>query len=71
MTLHEYIEKHSSKMIYYCKRLRLLTFLKSKGILPFASEADKNNPKYNVYLYHVDEKLLTALYQYFELGERE
>lgn len=52
--------------IYICKRYRLLSFLKSKGFLPETTLPDRDNPRYNVWLYQNSEELEKALEEYFE-----
>ena len=51
---------------YLCKRYRLLSFLRAKGFLPVATLPDKDNPRYNVWLFDNNAELETALEEYFE-----
>jgi hypothetical protein len=51
---------------YVCKRLRLLTWLKSKGYEPYGFSSDFANPHYNVYFFDKDEPgFKDALDEYF------
>lgn len=51
---------------YICKRYRLLSFLKAKGFLPEATLPDKDNPKFNVWIYSNSEELEAAVAEYLE-----
>ncbi len=49
---------------YVCKRLRLCNFLKAKGFEPYRIAPDRNNPKYNVFLFHATQELRSAVVEY-------
>lgn len=51
---------------YICKRYRLLSFLKSKGFLPETTLPDRDNPKFNVWIFNNSEELEAVLEEYFE-----
>lgn len=51
------------------KRLRLLTYLKSRGYLPYRVQPDINNPAYNVWLYWETPELLNAIEDYYHSDE--
>lgn len=51
--------------IFTCKRLRLLSYLKEKGFLPYATIPDSSNPRYNVWLFANSPALERAIDSYF------
>lgn len=53
------------KQIYVCRRLRLLNHLKSKGFLPYQTQPDINNPRFNVWLYEETPELRNAIEDYY------
>ena len=50
---------------FTCKRLRLLSFLKERGFMPYEVVPDVNNPKFNVWLFKNTPDLEDALDEYF------
>ena len=46
------------------KRLRQYNFLVKKGILPIETLADKDNPKFNVWLFERTDEFYNALEDY-------
>lgn len=58
---------YTSRHTYVCKRMRLLTYLKSKGYEPFLTVPDRWNPEYNVWLFDLTQRgFLDAIDEYFE-----
>lgn len=53
--------------IYTCKTLRLLGYLKQKGFMPFSTEPDAKNGKYNVFKFWNSDELETAITEYFDM----
>lgn len=53
-----YINWHTEGKYYYCKRLRLLEYLKERGFLPIRTEPDIKNPKYSVWVFENSPELL-------------
>lgn len=53
--------------IYFCKRLRMLEFLRNRGFMPFHVMPDAHNPKYNVFLFTNTPELEDAIEAYFEI----
>lgn len=52
--------------IYTCKTLRMLGYLKQKGFMPFVTEPDANNGRYNVFKFYNSVELEEAIEEYFE-----
>lgn len=52
--------------VYTCKTLRLLSYLKQRGFMPFATEPDARNGKYNVFKFKNSELLEEAITEYFD-----
>lgn len=50
---------------YVCKRLRMLSWLRSKGFMPYETIPDYQNPKYNCWLFKASDELLEAVNEYF------
>lgn len=50
---------------YYCKRLRMLGWLKERGFLPCETIPDVNNPKFNVFVFENTPELEDAIEEYF------
>lgn len=50
---------------YVCKRLRLCRHLMNRGFSPFRIVPDRNNPRYNVYLFTRTPALDEAVSRYF------
>lgn len=55
-------------MYYYCKRLRMLEYLKKRGFLPATTIPDMNNPKYNIWLFEWTEDFDVVMKEYFNSG---
>ena len=58
------IMKHGP--VYTCRRMRLLSYLKEHGRLPFETIPDVRNPLFNVWRFHNDEELEQLIDDYFE-----
>lgn len=54
---------------YVCTRLRLVEHLRNRGYLPIKTIPDKNNPKYNVWIYENNEALEEAIEEFFIIQE--
>lgn len=52
--------------IYTCKTLRMLGYLKQRGFMPFVTEPDANNGRYNVFKFYNSVELEEAIEEYFE-----
>lgn len=50
---------------YYCKRLRMLEYLRGKGFLPIATLPDIHNPKYHIWKFKNTPELEDAIDAYF------
>jgi hypothetical protein len=55
----------NGKPYYYCKRLRLLDYLISKGFRAAGTIPDANNPRYKVWRFENSPELERALAEYF------
>ena len=53
------------KRTYVCKRLRLCRYLIDRGFSPYKIAPDRDNPKYNVYLFEQTTGLSAAVLDYF------
>lgn len=53
---------------YYCKRLRMLEYLRNKGFLPTTTIPDMNNPRYNIWLFEWTDDFDSAMKEYFATG---
>ena len=51
--------------VYTCRRLRLLSYLKEHGRLPFETIPDVRNPLYNVWRFRNDAELEQLINNYF------
>ena len=51
--------------VYTCRRLRLLSYLKEHGRLPFETIPDVRNPLYNVWRFRNDAELEQLIDKYF------
>ena len=49
---------------YLCKRYRLLSFLRAKGFYPELVLPDKDNPRYNVWIFNNSEELEAAVAEF-------
>ncbi len=59
-------KKITHNPIYFCKRLRMLEWLRNRGYMPFKVMPDANNPKYNVFLFENTPELERDIELYFE-----
>lgn len=50
---------------YVCKRLRLCRYLLEHGFNPYRIVPDRDNPRYNVYLFDQSPALAAAITDYF------
>ena len=50
---------------YVCKRIRLFTFLSTKGFYPYKVDKDRRNKKYLVWLYIDTPELSNAVSEYY------
>ena len=55
----------ATRKTYVCKRLRLCRHLMDYGFHPFRIVPDRNNPRYNVYLFEQTPALEKVLSDYF------
>ena len=55
---------------YVCKRARLAGYLMSLGYQPYKITANKDNPRYDVYLFDGSEQLYRAVISYVTQTER-
>ncbi len=55
----------TSRPYYYCKRLRLLDYLISKGFRAVGTMPDVRNPNYRVWKFENTPELEQALAEYF------
>lgn len=51
--------------VYTCRRMRLLSYLKEHGRLPFETVPDVKNPLFNVWRFRNDEELEQLIDNYF------
>ena len=57
---------NENRMEYYtCRRLRLLSYLRAKGFIPYATLPDITNPKYLVWRFYNTPELQDVLAEYF------
>lgn len=54
---------------YVCRRLRLLSYLKEKGYLPYRTQPDYRNPRFYVWLFEETPELLNAVEDYYHSDE--
>lgn len=54
-----------TRKTFVCKRLRLCRHLMNHGFEPFRIVPDRNNPRYNVYLFTQTPALKRVLSDYF------
>ena len=59
------MEQIATMKTYVCKRLRLCRYLMDHGFEPFRIVPDRNNPRYNVYLFAQTPALDEAMSKYF------
>lgn len=58
--------KSEHRMEYYtCKRIRLLSYLRAKGFIPYETIPDLQNPKYYNWKFHNTPELQEAIEEYF------
>jgi len=51
--------------VFVCKRLRLCRYLIDRGYEPYKIVPDKDNPRFNVYLFNRSAGLTEAVMDYF------
>ena len=51
--------------MYVCRRMKLCSFLLSKGFKYEREEKDKNNEKYNVWIFKNSPELRLAVEEYY------
>ena len=49
---------------YVCKRVRLCRYLIEHGFKPYKIAPDRNNSKYNVWLFEQTDELMAAIMDY-------
>nr|DAL06815.1 MAG TPA: hypothetical protein [Caudoviricetes sp.] len=59
------MEKMKHGAVYTCRRLRLLSYLKEHGRLPFETIPDVRNPLFNVWRFRNDAELEQLIDDYF------
>lgn len=59
------MEKMKHGVVYTCRRLRLLSYLKEHGRLPFETIPDVRNPLFNVWRFKNDAELEQLIDNYF------
>lgn len=59
------MEKMKHGAVYTCRRLRLLSYLKEHGRLPFETIPDVRNPLFNVWRFKNDAELEQLIDNYF------
>lgn len=57
------------KEVYVCRRLRLLNHLRNRGFLPYMTQPDIRNPRFNVWLYEETPELRNAIEDYYHSDE--
>lgn len=55
---------------YVCKRLRLCRYLIDCGFNPYKIAPDRDNPRYNIWLFDQSEQLMVAIMRYFARNEQ-
>ena len=53
------------KKFYTCKRYRLLSFLMERGLRPYQTLPDPDNPRYKVWRFRNTPRLQAAVEEYF------
>ena len=59
------MENRHEREYYTCKRLRMLSWLKNRGFMPYEVIPDVNNPKFNCWLFKNTPELQQAVTEYF------
>lgn len=59
------MQQTNGRPFYYCKRLRLLDYLITKGFRAVGVMPDFNNPRYKVWKFENSPELEKALAEYF------
>lgn len=57
--------KHAK--VFTCKRYRMLTYLGSKGFVPFMTVSEPDNPKYLNWIFENSPELEDAIDEYFAM----
>lgn len=52
--------------MYVCRRLRLCSYLLKRGFKYIETRKDRNNPKYDVWLFKQTPELRCAIEDYYE-----
>ena len=53
-------------VMYVCRRLRLCSYLLKRGFKYIETRKDRNNPKYDVWLFKQTPELRCAIEDYYE-----
>lgn len=51
--------------MYICKKLRIKTFLESRGFKCVSSMPDRNNPQYSVFMFDKTQALMDCVNEYY------
>ena len=62
-------QNKTDRRTYVCKRARLCSYLVDKGHMPYRIKPDRDNPKYNVYLFTATPELYSAVIEYMARNE--
>lgn len=55
---------NTERKTYVCKRSRMCSYLMERGYVPYKIAPDRDNPKYNVYLFSATPGLHSAVMEY-------
>lgn len=56
---------------YVCKRLRMCRYLIEHGFKPYKITPDRDNPRYNVYLFDHTDELAEAVTNYLTMPRQK
>ena len=59
-------EKLRTSNYYMTSNIKIVTFLTKKGVIPYGSSPNRNNPSVNIYFYGNSSKLRACLHIYYE-----
>lgn len=59
------------RQTYVCRRPRLCRYLMNCGFAPYQTTADRNNPRYTVWLFEHTPGLAAAVLDYFSSRKEE
>lgn len=59
------------KRTYVCQRARMCSYLMEKGFFPYKVTPDKNNPKFDVYLFSGSPELYRAVMDYIRIKQKK